>query len=112
MTFPRRIIIFIPMITLTLTKEEKEKILYWYEHVQSDSQHYGDGIAVFPEEQVIIDELNRRKDGDFHFTDSQIQIIADWMQRAIHGRFGKSIYVVPEEKSVYDKITRLAGDTK
>ncbi len=99
------------MITLTLTKEEKEKILYWYEHVQKDSQHYGDGIAIFPEEQVIIDKLTSRKDGDFLFTENQIHIIADWMDKAIRGRFGKNIYVVPEEKSIYDKIIHLTGES-
>ena len=96
------------MITLQLSKEEKQKVLYWYEYVQADSQHYGNGIVIFPEEKVILDELNLRKEGEFRFSDSQIHIIADWMHRAIKGRFGKNIYVVPEEKSVYDKITALA----
>ncbi|MFH0921945.1 MAG: hypothetical protein V1913_16475 [Fibrobacterota bacterium] len=93
------------MIRLELSVAERGIIRHWFEFVQADSQHYGDGITLFPEEQVIIQKLALHPEGPVDFTEEQVDLIKDWMDAAIRSRYGKSIFVTPEERAVFEKIS-------
>jgi len=94
------------MIRFELSETERGVIRRWFEFVQADSQHFGDGITLFPEEQAILGKLKPSPEGSVEFSEGQVDIIADWMDKAIRTRYGKSIFVTPEERAVFEKFSR------
>jgi hypothetical protein len=94
------------MHTLKLSPKEVEILLSWYRYSSEDSQHYGDGITLFPVEQAILSKLNALE-GKRLFTDNDICIIAEWMEKAINRKYGKATFLLPEERRIYMEIKEL-----
>lgn len=89
---------------INFTGEERKIILLWYENVTKDFMRYGDGTVIFPNEAILVDKLNDPERDDF--SDMEIDMINDWMETNIAGRFGNSIYLIGIELDVYNKIKR------
>lgn len=94
------------MIELWANETERRVIRGWYEYCQQDSQHYGDGIAVFPQEQTVLDKLDGKGD-TLSLTEADLELIADWMDRAVNRGFGKAVALTGEEQRIYGEIKRL-----
>lgn len=94
------------MLTLNLNAIESAVILRWFEHMRADSQHFGNGLATFPQEQAVVKKLQDHQTGPIEFSEPQVDLIADWMDGALRSAYGESIFATPEERSVFEKISR------
>ena len=92
---------------INFTGDERKVILLWYENVTKDFMRYGDGRVIFPNEAILVGKLNDPEREDF--SDMELDMINDWMETNIAGRFGNSIYLIGIELDVYNKIKRYYG---
>ena len=98
------------MNTLKLNPAEKRAILSWHEYMREDSQHYGDGLTDFPQEELVVHKLKESKTGEISFSDDQIDILADWMENSVKGKYGNAAILMGEEKRIYEEIQRMKKD--
>jgi len=92
---------------INFNSEEKKIILLWYENVTKDFMRFGDGTVIFPNEAMLVNKLS---DPDIEdFSEPEIDMINDWMETNIAGRYGNSIYLIGIEFDIYNKIKKYYG---
>ena len=68
--------------------------------------HYGDGDAVFPDEQIVLDKLGRSGSEQVSWTRRNLEIILIWAEKAVGGmRSGKETLNIDEFR-VLEKIRK------
>jgi hypothetical protein len=94
-------------MTLKLSKIEAETVLEWFEYTHADSQHYGNGLAMFPFEKMLVDKLNATEEGGtIDIADNELVTIYNWMEKAIDKDFGSQTYLLPIEDFLYKKLNK------
>ena len=95
------------MNTLNLSPNEIDTIISWHNYCTEDSQHYGNGIAIFPQEQAIIDKLNQHST-NVSFSDDEIILISEWMDECINRKYGNATVLLGEEQRLFNQISEIA----
>ncbi len=93
------------MINIELTEHERDLIRLWIENVQMEGQHWGDGMAVFPDEKMVIDKLDRP--GGLRFTRFHLELVLDWA-KSTHGNAAFTV----DELNLLDKIGKALAESK
>lgn len=91
-------------IVLNLSSGEIRAIRSWYEYVNDDSLHYGGGQVLLPSEQMLLRKINGHIAGPMSLTESEIEIIHDWMIRTVARKYGDASYLFGYELLVYNKL--------
>ncbi|MBL8026672.1 MAG: hypothetical protein JNL74_09695 [Fibrobacteres bacterium] len=94
------------MNSIELSQKEIEVINSWYEYSRDDSQHYGDGLATFPQEQVVSDKLNNGNPVK-EFSDYEITLIHGWMEESVSRGYGGNTVLIGEERSLFAKFSSI-----
>jgi hypothetical protein len=88
---------------MKFSMHEKEQIQLWYEYVSQDSGHFGNGMAVFPGEALLIEKI-RKPDENVDFNEYEVEMIRDWMHRNIKRKYGDARYLIGVELNLYHKL--------
>jgi hypothetical protein len=107
-------------MTLKLSKIEAETVIEWFEYTHAESQHYGNGLVMFPFEKMLVDKLNAAQEGGIvDISDNEVVTIYNWMEKAIDKDFGTQTYLLPIEDLLYKKLNKAleeiekdSGNTK
>lgn len=95
----------------SFTFHEAAIIRSWYDFVIDESMHYGGGGITFPTEIMLLNKVARSQKEKQVFTAAEIGLIADWMRKAVGGKYGSSQHLCGFELQVYRKITSLLSST-
>ena len=95
-------------VTLNLSLPEISVIRSWYEYSTDDSLHSGGSRLQLPSEQVVLDKLTCAENEQFTFSDSELAVITDWMDRSINRKYGSAKYLFGFEQQLYFKIKSTA----
>jgi hypothetical protein len=95
----------------SFTFHEAAIIRSWYDFVIDESMHYGGGGVIFPTEIMLLNKIARSQKEKLLFTTAEIGLIADWMKKAVGGKYGSSEHLCGFELQVYRKITSLLSST-
>jgi len=94
-------------MTLKLSKIEAETVLEWFEYTHADSQHYGNGLAMFPFEKIIVDKMNALAEGGtVELAENEIAAVHNWMEKATDKDFGSQTYLLPIENMLHSKLNK------
>jgi hypothetical protein len=89
---------------LNLSSGEIAALRSWYEFVNEDSLHYGGGRLLLPSEQMLLRKIKGHIAGPMSLTTSELEIINDWMSRAVERKYGDERYLFGYELLVYEKL--------
>lgn len=79
---------------LVLSEGEMKSIEIWADNTIHGG-HWGDGDFMIPEENIILEKLQRaRKDGKLQITSNEARIILSWSETA------RGIYTMEEESAI------------
>lgn len=84
---------------LTLSEREVNVIKNWAEK-SIHGGHWGDGDLLVPEEEIILEKLNRIGKGRMNFTEIEANIILVWSESSL------GIHTM-EEESVINKLKSI-----
>jgi hypothetical protein len=94
-------------MTLKLSKIEADTVLEWFEYTHADSQHYGNGLVMFPFEKILVDKLNAiDESGTVELAENEIMTVHNWMEKAVNKDFGSEKYLLPIESFLADKLNK------
>jgi hypothetical protein len=98
----------------SMNKTECLTALQWYEHAVVDSYRYGGAVTEFPEEQAIVAKLKGCGGAPVELTDFQLELVGDWMDKAVQPRYGPARFVTPHERALHERVrAELAeGETR
>jgi hypothetical protein len=91
-------------ITIYLTAAEVVTIRTWYEYSASDTLRFGGQPMPFPTEQLVLAKLVDHRSGPLQLTRSEVECIADWMERAVGHKYGTDRFLFGYEELLYRKI--------
>ena len=96
-------------LKLKLTSFETEIIKSWYEYVYNDLLLYGCSGLLLPSEEALLEKLENHLSGAVVFTDTEIEIMCDWMERAVEGKYGSEESLFGYELRAYKKLKSREG---
>jgi hypothetical protein len=96
-------------ITLKLYALEIAAIRSWYEYVRNNTVLYGGFDPALPLEQELLRKLDHHEDEMISFTETEIEIICGWMNRAVNGKYGSEEYLFGYELRAYTKLKTREG---
>jgi hypothetical protein len=70
------------MIEIELSKRERELIHLWIESMRDEAGHWGDGAAVFPDEEIVERKLDH--EGVVRITRHHLELILEWSESSHH----------------------------
>lgn len=88
---------------MKLTSNEKNLIQEWFKYIAQDSQHYGNGAVLFPNEAMLLKKL-KQQTPDPDFSRYDLEMILDWMETNIKRQYGDAKYLMGEELALYQKL--------
>ena len=96
-------------ITVKLSGLEVSAILSWYEYVENNSFLYGGFAPSLPLEQELVRKLEDYDDDTASFTETEIEIMCGWMDRAVFGKYGSEEYLFGYELRAAKKLKAREG---
>jgi hypothetical protein len=76
----------------------------WYEYAVIDSYHRGGETLLLPEEQSILEKLKHGADTPAILDDACIEMVFDWMNKAIQRKYGSSKYLTSGERALFSRL--------
>jgi hypothetical protein len=106
----RKFSLIVCTIAVPLSSMERDIVLGWSEYCRDDSFHYGGAAIEVPEELAILNGLRETPLERYcRFSEEQVDIIRDWMEKAISRRYGSAQYVTPPEKALHEKLNSISS---
>ena len=97
-------------VDIAFTDHEKELLELWADSTIHGG-HYGDGDAVFPDEQLVLNKLREKARPRVRWTRRNLEIILIWAEHAVGGlRPGKEALNIDESR-LLEKIRRTLDES-
>jgi hypothetical protein len=93
------------LMKIELSAVERDTLLVWADGSKSRAGRYGDGNAMFPEEQRFINAIKAHQGGPFEVSHNQIVILLAWAESNVDAHFGRGAITNPPEAMLLKKIT-------
>lgn len=90
---------------IDISPVERDTLLAWADGTKSRAGRYGDGNAVFPEEQELINAIKAHQRGPLEVSYNQIVILVSWAESNVDAHFGRGAIANPPEAMLLKKIT-------
>ena len=92
---------------LKLSEREKEIIRIWFDAVIDKSGHWGDGAAIFPDEENVFKKLDNSAEAVVDLTARNLDVILMWAGEAIGDIETEDITASAEEIMLIRKLKGL-----
>lgn len=97
-------------LDISFTDREEEILKIWAD-ATIHGGHYGDGDAVFPDEQIVLDKLGKKDSGSVKWTRRNLEIILIWAEHAVGGlKRGKETMNIDEFR-LLEKIKQVLDNS-
>jgi hypothetical protein len=90
---------------IEISAVERDTLLAWAEGTKSRANRYGDGNALFPEEQQFTNVIKAHQAGPLEVSYNQIVILTSWAESNVDAHFGRGAITNPPEAMLLKKIT-------
>lgn len=90
------------------SKSDVRILRRWHEQYATQNNHYGGQTVLFPEEQLLLDQLTIHYGKDFCLSFMQAEMLFDWMKISVGGNYGTSKILLQDEIMCFDKLQVLS----
>ena len=84
-------------------------ILSWYEYVKNNTVRYGVFDPLLPLEEALVYKLEHHENEAVTFTETEVEILCTWMNKAIAGKYGNDEHIFGYERHAYMKLKSREG---
>jgi hypothetical protein len=84
-------------------------ILSWYNWIKNNTVLFGAFDPLLPLEEGLVSKLEHHENEAGTFSETEIEIICSWMNRAVIGRYGSDDHLFGYERRAYLKLQAREG---
>ncbi len=93
---------------IELKKAHKRVIKNAYDFCVKDSLHYGNGVAIFPGEQQLLNKVIG-EESTFELTDNQVDLLYSWLKKYMNPGYGTQNIFMGAEADLFQFLDTLAN---
>lgn len=96
-------------LIIKLSALETAIIKSWYEYAYNDYSLCCGAEPMLPSEQALLQKLENHLSGSVLLTETELEIICGWMERAVEGKYGSVERLFGYELRAYKKLKSREG---